>query len=302
MHDEIAWIGAESDLNIQKYMAFVKAVEYGSFTRAAEALDYTQSGISRMIHDLESEWGILLFERGRTGITLTSDGLHLLPQLKRICNEHDMLLRQIEDLHDIQSGIIRIGTFSSVATHWLPNVIKNFRKDYPGIDFELLLGDYTEIENWIIEGRVDFGFLRLPIKAEMETIFVEQDRLLVVIPEDHPLANCDKFPIKELENSPFMLLEKGAKAEVSEIFAQHKINPQVHFTTWDDYAVMSMVENGLGISILPELILQRIPYQIITKELEVPAFRNIGIAMREQKSLSLATKRFLEYLSYRKRG
>jgi len=64
---------------------------------------------------------------------------------------------------------------------------------------------------------------------------------------------------------------------------------------------MSMVENGLGISILPELVLQRSPYQIITKELEVPAFRNIGIAMREQKSLSLAAKRFLEYLSYRKR-
>lgn len=288
-------------MNIQKYMAFVKAVEYGSFTRAAEALNYTQSGISRMINDLESEWGILLFERGRGGITLTSDGLKLFPQLQRVCYEHETLMIQIEDLHDIQSGIIRIGTFSSVATHWLPNIIKFFKKDYPNIDFELLLGDYTEIESWIIEGRVDFGFLRLPTKAKMETIFVEQDRLLVVIPQDHPCVNCDKFPINELLNSPFMLLEKGAKAEISEIFEQHQISPQISFTTWDDYAIMSMVENGLGISILPELILQRIPYQIIAKELEVPAFRNIGIAMREQKSLSLAAKEFLEYLPYRKR-
>ena len=288
-------------MNIQKYMAFVKAVEYGSFTRAADALNYTQSGISRMINDLESEWGITLFERGRAGITLTSDGLKLLPQLQRICNEHELLMMQIEDLHDIESGIIRIGTFSSVATHWLPNMIKYFRKDYPGIDFEMLLGDYTEIESWIIEGRVDFGFLRIPTNAEMETMFVEQDRLLVVIPEDHPLADCAKFPIKELVNSPFMLLEKGAKAEISEIFEKHQISPQISFTTWDDYAIMSMVENGLGISILPELILQRTPYQIIAKELEVPAFRNIGIAMREQKSLSLAAKRFLEYLSYRKK-
>ncbi len=107
-------------MNIQKYMAFVKAVEYGSFTSAADALNYTQSGISRMINDLESEWGISLFERGHAGISLTSDGLKLLPQLQRICNEHEMLMMQIEDLHDIQSGIIRIGTFSSVATHWLP--------------------------------------------------------------------------------------------------------------------------------------------------------------------------------------
>jgi DNA-binding transcriptional LysR family regulator len=286
-------------MNIQKYMAFIKAVEHGSFTRAADALNYTQSGISRMINDLESDWGISLFERGRAGISLTSDGLKLLPQLQRICNEHEILMMQIKDLHDIQSGMIRIGTFSSVATHWLPNMIKFFKKDYPNIDFELLLGDYTEIENWIIEGRVDFGFLRLPTKAEIETIFLEQDRLLVIIPQDHPLVNCELFPIDGLLKSPFMLLEKGAKAEISEIFEKHHISPQVNFTTWDDYAIMSMVENGLGISILPELILKRIPHKIIAKELEVPAFRNIGVAMREQKSLSLASKKFLEYLSYR---
>jgi DNA-binding transcriptional LysR family regulator len=294
-------MGGVRDMNIQKYMAFVKAVELGSFTKAAEALDYTQSGISRMINDLETEWGVFLFERGRAGISLTSDGLKLLPQLKRICNEHEILMTQIEDLHDMQSGMIRIGTFSSVATHWLPNIIRIFKKDYPKIDFELLLGDYTEIESWILNGRVDFGFVRLPSKAELETIFLEQDRLLVVIPQNHPLANCEKFPINDLLNSPFMLLEKGAKAEISEIFEMHQISPQVNFTTWDDYAIMSMVENGLGISILPELILQRIPHKIIAKELEVPAFRKIGIAMRDQKSLSLASKRFLEYLSYRNR-
>ncbi|HWL23769.1 MAG TPA: LysR family transcriptional regulator [Ureibacillus sp.] len=287
-------------MNIQKYNAFMKVVEHGSFTKAAEALNYTQSGISRMMNDLESEWGVTLFERGHDGITLTSDGFKLLPQIARICNEHEILLQQVEELHGLESGIIRIGTFSSVATHWLPNMIKVFKKDYPNIDFEMLLGDYTEIEKWIMEGRVDFGFLRLPTKSELETIFVEQDRLLVVIPEDHPFASCAKFPLQELPNNPFMLLEKGAKAEISEVFEEHGLIPQVHFTTWDDYAIMSMVENGLGISILPELILQRIPYKVISKELEVPAYRNIGIAMREQKSLSIASKRFLEYLPYRK--
>lgn len=286
-------------MNTQKYMALIKTIEYGSLTKAAEALNYTQSGVSRMIKDLETEWDISLLERGRSGVSLTSDGIKLLPQLKRICNEQEILLTQIEELHDIQSGMIRIGTFSSVATHWLPNMIKIFQKDYPKVDFELLLGDYTEIESWILEGRVDFGFLRLPTIAELETTFLEQDRLMVVIPENHPLSECDKFPINELTNSPFMLLEKGAKAEISEIFEKHHIAPQIHFTTWDDYAIMSMVENGLGISILPELILQRIPYRIISKELEVPAYRSIGIAMREKKSLSLAAKRFIDYFPYR---
>lgn len=283
-------------MGIQKYMALVKAVEYGSFTKAAAALGYSQSGISRMIGDLESEWGVTLLERGRAGVSLTSDGLKLMPQIQRICNEQNLLQAKVEELHDMQSGIIRIGTFSSVATHWLPRMIQVFREDYPKIDYEILLGDYTEIECWILEGRVDFGFLRLPPIAKLETTFLWEDRLLVVLPHDHPLASCDSFPIKELENFPFMLLEKGAKAEISALFSQHGITPRVNFTTWDDYAIMSMVESGLGISILPELILQRIPYKVLTKELEQPAFRRIGIATRRGHSITFAAKRFLEYV------
>ena len=76
------------DVNIQKYQAFLKAVEYGSFTKAAEALSYSQSGISRMIGDLEQEWNIILLERGRGGVRLTSDGLRLLPYAQNVCAEY----------------------------------------------------------------------------------------------------------------------------------------------------------------------------------------------------------------------
>lgn len=287
------------DKNIQKYLALIKTVEYGSFTRAAEALNYSQSGISRMISDLEAEWRISLLERGRSGVRLTSEGLHVLPYVRNLCNEYRKLQAQIDDIHGLQSGLIRIGTFSSVATHWLPNIIKAFQKRYPNMEYELLLGDYSEIECWILEGRVDCGFLRLPTAAQLDTIFLEQDKLLVILPENHSLANCDQFPIKALGEEPFMLLEKGGRAEISEIFEQFKITPKVQFTTWDDYAIMSMVESGLGISILPELILKRIPYRIIVKELEVPAYRKIGLAMKDKETASLAVKRFLEYMQYR---
>lgn len=286
-------------MNILKYMAFIKTVEYGSFTKAAEVLNYSQSGISRMINDLEKEWKITLLERNRTGVKLTSDGSRLLPYAKSLCEEYQKLQMQVDDLHGVQSGIIRIGTFSSVATHWLPNIIKAFQKDYPGIDYELLLGDYTEIEEWIAEGRVDCGFLRLPTRPEFETIYLEQDNLLAILPENHPLAKCDKVPLADLCHEPFMLLEKGAKAEISEVFERNHLTPQVHFTTWDDYAIMSMVESGLGISILPQLILKRIPYHIVAKELDVPAYRHIALALRERKTASLAVKKFLEYLKYR---
>ena len=287
------------DMNLQKYLAFVKTVEYGSFTKAAEMLNYSQSGISRMIADLEKEWGVSLLERGKNGVKPTSDGMKLLPQAQRLCGEFDKLQRQVDELNSLQSGLIRIGTFSSVATHWLPNIIKEFQKDYPNMDYELLLGDYTEIEEWIHTGRVDCGFLRLPTHPEFETIFLEQDRLLAILPENHPRKDCDKFPVTALCEEPFMLLEKGAKAEIAAIFERSGLTPQVKFTTWDDYAVMSMVESGLGIAILPELILKRVPYRIIAKELDVPAYRNIGLALRDRKNASLAVKRFIEYLPYR---
>ena len=287
------------DTSIQKYLAFVKTVEYGSFTKAAEVLSYSQSGISRMIKDLETEWNIPLLERSRSGVRLTSDGLKLLPHAKRVCEEYQKLQMEVDDLHGVQSGIIRIGTFSSVATHWLPNIIKAFQKDYPNIDYELLLGDYTEIEEWIAEGRVDCGFLRLPTYPEFDTIFLEQDNLMAIIPEDHPLADCEKFPLATLCEEPFMLLERGAKAEVSEVFERNNLTPRVRFTTWDDYAIMSMVESGLGVSILPQLILKRVPYRILAKELDVPAYRNIGLAVKNKETVSIAVKRFMEYIGYR---
>lgn len=287
------------EMNIQKCLAFVKTVEYGSFTKAAEILNYSQSGISRMIHDLEKDWKVTLLERGRAGVRLTSDGLKLLPFAENLCRDYEKLRMQVDELNGLQSGLIRIGAFSSVASQWLPNIIREFQKDYPNIDYELLLGDYSEIEEWIVKGRVDCGFLRLPVHTELETVFLEQDRLLVVLPENHPLSECEKFPVNALAEDPFLLLEKGTRAEVSEIFEQCSLNPKIHFTTWDDYAIMAMVESGLGISILPELILRKVPYRIIVKELEIPAYRSIGLAFRDKKNVSLAVKRFMEYIDYR---
>lgn len=287
------------EMNILKYMAFIKTAEYGSFTKAAEVLHYSQSGISRMIGDLEKEWRVTLLERSRWGVSLTSDGSRLLARAQKLCEEYRKLQMEVDDLHGVQSGLIRIGTFSSVATHWLPNIIKAFQKDHPNIDYELLLGDYAEIEEWIAEGRVDCGFVRLPARPAFETIPLARDDLLAVLPEGHPLAESERVPASALCSEPFILLERGARTDVTEIFEREGLSSRVRFTTWDDYAIMSMVESGLGISILPELILRRIPYRIVAKKLAVPAYREIGLALRERESASLAVKKFIEYLPFR---
>ncbi len=287
------------DGNLQKYQAFLKTIEYGSFTRAAEALAYTQSSVSKMIADLEASWQVKLLERDRNGVRLTSDGLQLLPHIRRLCEDFMQLADQVDLLNGVQTGIIRIGTFSSTATHWLPNIIKAFQRDYPNIEYELLLGDYTEIEKWILQGRVDCGFLPLPIDSELEVLPLEKDELVVVLPEDHPLAEKSRIDPQDLNGQPFMLQEHGGKTGVSQLLERYDIKPRIRFTTWDDYAIMSMVEGGLGISILPQLILKRIPYRIAIRSLSVPAFREIGLALRSQESAPAAVRRFMQYLNYR---
>lgn len=289
----------QMDMNLQKYLAFVKTVEYGSFTRAAEHLNYSQSGVSRMIQDLEQEWKVTLLDRSRAGVKLTSEGIKLLPYAQSLCGEYEKLQAQVDELKGLQAGLIRIGTFASVATHWLPRIIRAFQKDYPGVDFELRMGDYDEIERWTLEGRVDCGFLRLPAHPSLETIPLDRDDLVAILPEDHPLAQLDRVPLAALCQDPFILLEKGVNREVSQLFRRHGLTPRVRYTLWEDYAVMAMVESGMGISLLHRLILTRTPYRFAARPLEEPAYRDIGLALRSRTGASLAVQRFLEYLKYR---
>lgn len=287
------------DKNLQKYAAFVKTVETGSFTRAAALLHYSQSGVSRMIADLEQEWGVTLLERGKAGVVLTGDGARLLPHARALCTEYARLSAEVDALHGLQSGHIRIGTFSSVATHWLPYILQAFSHDYPGIDYELLLGDYCEVEDWLATGQVDCGFVRLPTRPEFATIFLQRDDLAAVLPAEHPLAAGDTCSVQALGAEPFILLDKAGNHETSEALARCGVTPDVRFTTWDDYAIMAMVECGLGVSLLPELILRRVPYRIAIRKLDTPLYRDIALALPGQAHVSAATRQFLRYLDRR---
>ncbi len=289
--------GSAMDLNIQKYKAFISVVECGSFTRAAERIFYSQSGISRMINDLETEWGVSLFERSRQGARLTPEGSRLLPFARGVYESYGRLQSEVDALNGVQSGTIRIGTFSSVAVHWLPAILSEFRQHYPEIVFELVPGDYRETERRVLEGQVDCGFTRLPVHSSLESLFLHHDPYRVVMPEDHPLAGLQTVPLQALCDYPFLLLEKGNNNEIAGIFAQHQLNLQVRYTLWDDYAVMAMVEKKLGISLLPQLTLQNIPYRITTRETEPLTGRDIGLVYRDTKTQSRAVKTFIGYLS-----
>ena len=287
------------DYNLQKYMVFVKTVELGNFTKAAEALNYAQSSVSKMIADLEKECGVVLLERDRGGVHLTASGEQILPYARQLTEDYYRLESYVDGMSGVQTGIVRIGTFSSVAVNWLPNIFAEFQKDFPRIEYEMLLGDYEEVERWIAEGRVDCGFLSLPTGSPFDTVFLKEDEYVVVLPQHHPLADKEKIAAEDLEDEPFFLLEHGGRTEVTELLEKRKAHPKIRITTWEDYAIMAMVEKGLGIGILPRMILKKIPYHIVIRPLAEPYYRKIGIAVKNKKMLSPATSKFMEYLKYR---
>ncbi len=284
------------DNNLLKYIAFVETVELGSFTKAAQKLNYAQSSVSKMIADLEKEWGVILLERSRAGICLASSGEQILPYVRNIINDYRKLDDFVNQMNGIETGMVRIGTFSSVAINWLPDIFAEFQKDYPGIEYELLLGDYDEVERWIAEGRVDCGFLRMLSDTSLDVIELTDDEYKVVLPVGHPLARGEKIRIEQLNDQPFLLLEHGGKTEVSDILEQSNVHPDIRFTTWEDFAIMSMVEKGLGIGILPDMILKRIPYRLEIRPLAKPYYRKICLAVKNKEQLTPATRKFMEYL------
>lgn len=222
-----------------------------------------------------------------------------MPLIRRVLNGNSELEGYVNQMNGIQSGIVRIGTFASMAVNWLSNIFARLQRDYPEIECEILIGDYGEIKLWIAEGRVDCGFLSLPTSADFNTALIKRDEYMVIMPVGHPLAQNNTVKIEALDGEPFLLLEHGGKTEVSALLEKSRVHPKIRFTTWEDFAIMAMAEQNLGIDILPSMFLKRLPYKIEIRPLETPYYREIGIAVKDKGRLTPATQKFTEYLKFR---
>jgi len=281
---------------MNRYEVFMKVIEKGSFTKAAEELGYTQSAVSQMIHALEEELSTTLISRSRKGIALTSDGIEFLPYITKVYNSFRELIEKSKEMKGLESGNIRIGTFSSVSCHWLPSLIKDFKQIYPSVHFHLQQGEYTSIVQYIKEGSADFGFVNPEAGGDLHTVPLKEDEMLAVLPAGHPLAEHSTVTLEELSKEPFILLEEGEYSEPLEIFKENGLYPNIQYRVFDDYTIMSMVEKGLGISILPQLVLNRVNYQIVMKEITPKIVRTIGLAYNNKKTLPIASRYFIDFL------
>lgn len=282
---------------MNRYIALQKIIELGSFTKAAEALGYTQSSISQMISSLENELDIKLLTRSRVGVKLTQEGKELFPFIERSILQYEAMLEKANEIKGLETGIIRVGTISSITCHWMPKLIRGFQELYPNVQFLFHQGDYSSIQEWIKIGAVDFGFLSPDAATGLEIIPIKDGEMLAVLPMTHPLASQKAVRLEELTKDPFILLEEGHYSEPINAFQAAGLTPDIKYTIHDDYAIMTMVEADLGVSILAELVLRRTNYNIRCLPIDPPIYRTLAVAYKDKNSLPIASRYFINYLT-----
>lgn len=281
---------------MNRYIALQKIIELGGFTKAAYSLGYTQSSVSQMISSLENELGIKLLTRSRTGVKLTIEGGELYPFIERSILSYRAMQEKANEIKGLETGIIRVGTISSITCHWMPNLIKEFQKLYPKVQFIFHQGDYTSICEWIKTGAVDFGFVSPAAVTDLKTIKIKDGEMLAVLPKNHPLASNVSVKLTDIAAESFILLEEGHYSEPINAFHSIGLEPNIKYTIHDDYAIMTMVEVGLGVSILAELVLRCTNYDIVCLPTDPPVYRTLAAAYKDKNSLPIASKYFIEYM------
>lgn len=280
----------------RKLKAYVRALELGSITKAGEELGYTQSGISHMLKSLEEEVGFSLLERRATGVSATPEGASLLPAIRDLLQTREVLDQHISIIRGLEIGHIRIAAFTSVAIQWLPPIVKKFQKSYPGITIQITEAGSSGIGQCMKDRSADLSFFTGWESEGFDWTPLCHDRMLVVLPEDHRLAGAEAFPLQEMSQERFIAPMEDFNGDIHQVVDRLLVAPDIQLTSSSDYAIMTMVGAGLGITVLPELIVKSFQTNVVSIPLDPPFWRTLGYGKPSGQHLSPASKAFLQYV------
>ena len=275
--------------------AFIESADGGSLKAAAEALGYTPSAVSQLIAALEKDLGLTLLIRSRKGVTVTEEGKRLIPIVRSYLAREKEMYELASELQGLAVGELTIAAYPSVATTWLPEIVRTFQKDYPGIQFNILEGIRQEIFKQLDEHVADMAFLAYAEPMDYEWIPLAEEEMIAVVPEHHRLAGKERYPVEAFNEDNIIMTSWGQDAEVLEIFRKNGLSPAVKYTTYDTPASLAMVRMGLGICICNELAAQYWNEHLVKLPLDPPSRVTFGIAYSSEDHMTAAAKKFLTY-------
>lgn len=283
-------------MTLKEYYAFLYSVELGSISKAAEKLGATQSGVTHLIINMEKQLGFLVMTRNKGGITLTKEGKRIFQTVKDIINGNEKVLNIASKIKGEVSNKINIATFTSVAINWLPNIINGYNALHPEVEITITDGNYHDIKVALEEGVADVGFVSLPFDADYNFYPLIKEKIYAVLPCSHPLKDLPAFPVERFAVEPVISLPDNTDIDYKRVFDDANVKPNIKYRTNDDHAMISMVENNLGICLEPELLLKGRNANVKIMETTPPSYRTIALAVPYEKQASHLTLDFADYI------
>ncbi len=283
-------------MTLKEYQAFILSVEKGSISKAAKEANATQTAFTHLINNLEKQLGFSVMIRNKGGITLTKEGSRIYQTVKEIVEGNKKVELLAKKINGANSNAINIATFSSVAVNWLPNILNGFKKLYPEVQITITDGNYGDVFKALEDGIADVGFIGIPSSENMQCYPLIKDRILALLPKNHPLANLSSIPVEKFQTEQVISLTEETDWDSRNVFEKANVKPNIVYRTSDDYAMISMVENNLGICLVPELLLGERTKNVVTLETSPPSFRTISLAVPYEKQASPIVVKLKNYI------
>ena len=278
----------------KKLEALLMAADLGSFTKAAEVLGNTQSGLTHMMNSLELEIGFPLLDRGRHGVRLTEEGEKLAPLMREFLRAGAALDDMVAQLSASRSETIHVAAYASLAMHWLPAIIQAFRAENPTVDVDIRMADHVDAPYKLLsQGKMDVIFVSRQEPGSYDWVHLKDDAMYAVLPKDYPTDGRAAFPLREFDGKDFLMPAQGFDKDILRIFDREGVHANVQPTVVDDATVVNMVEHGLGISMMTELTLKGRAERVLTLPVEPAASRELGVAVRSLDDAPEMLKRFI---------
>ena len=275
--------------------AFVSSVEEGTFSAAADKLGYTPSGVSQLVTAFEDELGFPLLIRTHKGVHPTAGGDRLLPAVREFLAQEDRIRQLADDVCGLVTGKVTVAAYSSISSHWLPGIYREFKEKYPGIEIDIMEGIRQEVDGWLRGRQADLAFMTYLEPMGYEWIPLAEDPMLAVLPNDHPKAKKKKYQLKDVEHDNFIMPALGKDDDVAAMFGEYKITPNITMTTLENFSAISMIEQGLGVSVMNKLITENWECNVTMLPIDPPYSITFGIALPSIKNASPAVRRFIDF-------
>ncbi len=284
-------------MDIRQLKYFIEVAKHNSFTKAALALHVTQPTLSKMVKNLEDEMDVVLFDRSARQIILTDAGEVVFEQANKIVHSLDDLSASLYDVMHLKKGKIKIGLPPVISTLFFPTIIAEFQQAYPDVTIEIAEYGARKVEQKVLEGEVDLGFVMLPVDADKFDVepFVEQE-IKLLVHETHPLANQDVVDLIDFKDDSFLLLSKEftLNGKTIDFCMSEGFKPKIAYESsqWD--FIVGMVEKNLGVTLMPKLICDRVkdgPFKTLSLSHTFPW--RLGIIMAKNRYVPYISRSFI---------